>query len=187
MDTTKLANPGPIGLIGFGIADILAQLHNANILPAESLVVLMGLFGGGVAQLLSGMLEFRKGNTFGATGGIMYGFFWISGFLMLYLPTTSSTVMNDNIGLGIYAVLWGLFTLFLFICSLRGNLGGQIVFGTLTIQYALSAAGSLLNNPSITIIGGFEGVICGIAALYMGLATMVNEEYGRDVFPVGAR
>lgn len=181
-----MAHPGPIGLIGFGIADILAQLHNANILPAESLVLIMGLFGGGIAQLLSGLLDFRQGNTFGATGSIMYGFFWIAGFIMMYLPAAPDTVLNNNIGLGIYAILWGIFTFFLFICSLRGNVGGQIVFGTLTIQYLLSAAGSLLNNPFITVIGGFEGVICGISALYLGLAIMVNEEYGRNVLPVGA-
>lgn len=185
MQSTKQAHPGPIGLIGFGIANILAQLHNVNILPASSLLILMGLFGGGLAQVLSGLLDFRQGNTLGATSSIMYGFFWIIGFSMLYVPPPSGFVLNDHISLGIYAVLWGLFTLVLFICSLKDSLASQIVFGTLTIQYIFAAVGNLLNNPLIMIIGGFEGIICGLSALYLGFAILVNEEYGRKVWPLG--
>ena len=78
MEQIKLANPGPLGLMGFGMTTILLNIHNAGFFPVMTAIVSMGIFYGGLAQVIAGILEFRKGNTFGTTAFTSYGFFWIA-------------------------------------------------------------------------------------------------------------
>jgi hypothetical protein len=51
-------------------------------------------------------------------------------------------------------------------------------------------ARELLNNPvlfdavTFNTIVGIEGVICGLSAVYLGLAEVLNETTGRTVLPI---
>ena len=65
MKDETLANPGPLGLMGFGMTTVLLNIHNAGFFEISAMILAMGLFYGGVAQIIAGILEFRKGNTFG--------------------------------------------------------------------------------------------------------------------------
>ena len=65
-----LANPAALGLLAFGMTTVLLNLANAGVFPTDSVVLAMGLFVGGLAQVVAGALEFRKGNTFGMTAFI---------------------------------------------------------------------------------------------------------------------
>src|ERR1035441_9192015 len=75
-DTT--ANPAPLGLLGFGMTTVLLNLHNAGFLELNSMILAMGICYGGIAQVLAGIMEWKKNNTFGTTAFISYGFFWLS-------------------------------------------------------------------------------------------------------------
>jgi succinate-acetate transporter protein len=75
-DTT--ANPAPLGLFGFGMTTVLLNLHNAGIYELSSMILAMGIFYGGIAQVIAGVLEMKKKNTFGATAFVSYGFFWLT-------------------------------------------------------------------------------------------------------------
>ena len=79
MSAEKLnpVNPGPLGLLGFGMTTILLNLHNAEIIPLSIVIVAMGLALGGAAQIIAGILEFCHGNTFGGTAFVAYGFLFM--------------------------------------------------------------------------------------------------------------
>src|ERR1022692_3803409 len=74
----SLANPAPLGLFGFGMTTVLLNLHNAGFFEMNSMILAMGLFYGGIAQVIAGIFEYRKNNTFGMTAFISYGSFWLT-------------------------------------------------------------------------------------------------------------
>jgi len=169
------ANPAPLGLMGFGMTTVLLNIHNAGFFPISAMILAMGLCYGGIAQVFAGILEFKKGNTFGLTAFTSYGFFWIS------LPTQAT----PHAFMAWYLVMWGIFTGFMFIGTLRGNKVLQFIFGSLTVLFALLAIRDFTGNELIGQIAGYEGIICGLSAIYLAMAEVINEQYGRTVLPIG--
>jgi succinate-acetate transporter protein len=181
-DTT--ANPAPIGLCAFGMTTVLLNLHNAGYYALDSMILAMGLFYGGTAQVIAGIMEWKKNNTFGATAFTSYGFFWLSLVGMVLLPKLGATA-TDTTAKTAYLVVWGLFTLGLFVATLRFNRALQVVFASTTVLFFLLAAGDAMNSETMTHVAGFEGLFCGASALYTGLAQVLNEAYGKTVLPLG--
>lgn len=186
MHTNKLANPGPLGLMGFGMTTILLNLHNAGFFPLTSVIISMGIFFGGMAQIFAGILEFKKGNTFGLTAFTSYGCFWLSLVGILLLPRMGLAEPTDATVLGVYLALWGIFTLFMFFGTLRTNRALQFVFASLTLLFALLAVGNMTGNHAILTFAGYEGIICGASAIYLAMAEVINEQLGRTVLPIGS-
>ncbi|MCC3702599.1 acetate uptake transporter [Rouxiella badensis] len=185
MQNCKLANPGPLGLMGFGMTTILLNLHNAGVFPMTAVIISMGIFFGGMAQLLAGLLEYRKGNTFGMTAFLSYGAFWLSLIGILLLPKMGLADACSPEQLGVYLALWGCFTLLMFIGSLKHNRALQIVFGSLTLLFILLAAGNLSGSVMLLRIAGIEGIFCGASAIYLAMAEVINEQYGYALLPIG--
>lgn len=179
------ANPAPLGLTGFGLTTILLNIHNAGFYPNNSMILGMGIFVGGIAQIIAGILESKKNNTFGLTAFIAYGSFWLSLVAILALPRLGIADKADETAMGFYLLVWGVFTFGMFIGTLRLNRALQVVFGSLVILFALLALGDFTHNPTIKIIAGYEGIICGLSAFYAAIAQVLNEVYGRVVLPVG--
>lgn len=179
------ANPAPLGLFGFGITTVLLNLHNAGIFEMNSMILAMGIFYGGLAQVIAGILESKKNNTFGMTAFISYGFFWLSLVALIVMPKLGWIPAASEKAMVAYLILWGLFTLLLFIGTLRISRALQIVFGTLTILFFLLAAGDATGNASLKTFTGYEGIVCGLSAIYTGIAILLNEVYGKVVLPVG--
>lgn len=178
------ANPAPLGLTGFGLTTILLNIHNAGFYPNNSMILGMGIFVGGIAQIIAGILESKKNNTFGLTAFIAYGSFWLSLVAIWALPRLGIADKADETAMGFYLLVWGLFTFGMFIGTLRLNRALQVVFGSLVILFALLALGDFTHNPTIKIIAGYEGIICGLSAFYAAIAQVLNEVYGRVVLPV---
>ena len=185
MHSKPLANPGPLGLMGFGMTTILLNLHNAGFFPLTAVIVSMGIFYGGLIQILAGMMEFKKGNTFGTTAFTSYGAVWLSLVGILMLPRMGLADASSESFLGAYLGVWGIFTLFMFFGTLKGNRGIQVVFGSLTILFALLCYGNMTGNTAVLHFAGFEGIFCGASAIYLAMAEVLNEQYGRTVLPVG--
>lgn len=177
-----IANPAPLGLLGFGMTTVLLNLANAGIMPLTSVVVSMGIFYGGISQVIAGVMEFRKGNTFGATAFTSYGFFWISLIGIIWLPKAGFAAPTGP-AMASFLGLWGLFSLFMFICTRKHPRSSQWVFGTLTILFALLAAGDFTGNKSITMIAGYEGLVCGFVAFYAACAQLLHDAFGKKVLP----
>jgi succinate-acetate transporter protein len=182
-----LANPAPLGLFGFGMTTVLLNLHNAGCFEMNSMILAMGLFYGGIAQVIAGIFEYKKNNTFGMTAFISYGFFWLTLVALIFMGKWGWVSAASGSAMVAYLVLWGVFTLLLFFGTLKLNRALQFVFASLTILFFLLALGDATQNPSITHFAGYEGIICGASAIYAGAANLLNEVYGRVVLPLGAR
>ena len=186
MSEQKTANPAPLGLMGFGMTTVLLNLLNAQIAPAESLgmILAMGFFYGGIGQVIAGIWEFKNGNTFAATAFSSYGLFWLSFVFINFFPAMGLTAAVTTIALVPYLFMWGLFTFWMFLSALKLNRALQVVFLTLTILFWLLAIGHL-GFPIINVIAGYEGILCGMSAIYTAMAEVMNEYYGRVVLPIG--
>ncbi len=179
------ANPAPLGLLGFGLTTVLLNLHNAGLIPMSSMILSMGIFYGGIAQVIAGIMEWKKNNTFAATAFISYGMFWNVFVAMKTMPILGLAAAPDGKALGAFLFMWGLFTFVMFIGTLRINKALQVVFGTLTVLFMLLAIGDFTGNSSIITIAGYEGILCGFSAIYTGLAQVINEVYKKDILPLG--
>lgn len=181
----KTANPAPLGLMGFGMTTVLLNIHNAGFFPISAMILAMGLCYGGTAQVIAGIMEFKKGNTFGLTAFTSYGFFWLSLVVTIVGPRTGLMDKTPEGYMGWYLVMWGVFTLFMFFGTLRGNRALQFVFGSLVVLFALLAARDFTGSTLIGTIAGFEGLVCGGSAIYLAMAEVLEEQLGREVLPIG--
>ena len=178
-DTT--ANPAPLGLLGFGMTTVLLNIHNAGFYSLNTMILAMGLCYGGIAQVIAGIMEWKKGNTFGTTAFTSYGLFWFSLVALLMFPGTATVAS----ALSAYFFMWGLFTLVMFIGTLRLNKALQFVFGSLAVLFFLLCIEKATGSEIIGKIAGYEGIICGLSAIYAALAQVLNEVYGRVVLSIG--
>ncbi|HEX4349670.1 MAG TPA: acetate uptake transporter [Verrucomicrobiae bacterium] len=181
------ANPAPLGLLAFGTTTVLLNLHNAGCYELNSMVLAMGLCYGGTAQVIAGLMEWKKGNTFATTAFISYGFFWLSLVALVLLPKIIPTVVvTDENAMAAYLATWGLFTAVMFVGTFHLNRALQFIFGTLAILFFLLAIGDYTAaSPGFKHATGCEGIVCGVAAIYTGLAQVLNELGGRIVLPLG--
>ncbi|RYD90253.1 MAG: hypothetical protein EOP54_24260 [Sphingobacteriales bacterium] len=181
------ANPAPLGLCGFGMTTMLLNIHNAGFFEMNSMILSMGLFYGGLAQIIAGIIEAKKNNTFGLTAFTSYGFFWLVFAGIGFLPKLGLADPTDNTAIIAFLSIWGIFTLFLFFATLKLNRALQFIFGSLVLLFALLVWGDASGNPTIKHIAGYEGIICGASAFYLGMANVLNEIYGKTVLPIGAK
>lgn len=188
----KLANPAPLGLLGFGLTTILLNLHNAGFFPLDTMILAMGLAYGGLAQVIAGAMEFKKANTFGTVAFTSYGLFWWSLVALLVLPSFSFTGISPptQAAMAAYFFMWGLFTFVMFFGTLKTNRALQFVFMSLAILFFLLTARELTGNPTLfgtftfNNLTGIEGIICGSSAVYLALAEVLNEAHRRTVLPI---
>ena len=183
-DTT--ANPAPLGLLGFGMTTVLLNLHNAGFYNMNTMILAMGLCYGGTAQVIAGIMEWKKGNTFATTAFISYGFFWLSLVALIVLPKIIPTLnAADDTAMAAYLAMWGVFTGVMFIGTFRLNCALKVVFGTLTVLFFLLAYAHYAKpGEGFEHFAGWEGLVCGFSAIYTGLAQVLNELYGKTILPL---
>ncbi|XMB88381.1 acetate uptake transporter [Methanosarcina hadiensis] len=181
------SNPAPLGLMGFGMTTVLLNIHNAGFYPMDAMILSMGIFYGGLGQVIAGIMEWKKGNTFGTTAFTSYGLFWLTLVGINLLPK-----LGDNFaGLAMskpafaaYLFMWGLFTLYMFIGTLKATRALQVVFLALTILFFLLAAGNYLGDAAIIKVAGYEGIFTGLAAIYTAMGQVLNESFGKKIIPL---
>jgi len=183
------ANPAPLGLMGFGLTTILLNIHNAGFYDLNSMILAMGIFYGGVAQIIAGIMEWKKNNTFGTLAFTSYGLFWLTlaGIWLIpaIFPDTKLAGSPSELALAWYFVFWGVFTGYMFIGTLKLNRALQVVFGLLTILFFLLAIRDFGGGAIWGKIAGWEGILTGISAVYAASAQIINEVYRRVVLPLG--
>ena len=182
-DTT--ANPAPLGLFGFGMTTVLLNIHNAGIYEMSAMILAMGIFYGGMAQIIAGIMEWKKKNTFGTVAFTSYGLFWLTLVALIVMPKLGWGDKTSAAGMVCYLTLWGIFTLLLFVGTLKLNRALQVVFGTLALLFFLLAIGDATENAGVKIFTGYEGIFCGLSAMYAAIAQVLNEVYGKTVLPLG--
>jgi uncharacterized protein len=197
------ADPGPLGLAAFAGTTFVLSMVNAGLVgdkihPGGGLlpmVAALALAYGGAAQLIAGLWEFRTGNTFGAVAFCSFGAFWVS-FYFIVQSVASNAPAEVFSGLGLYLWMWGIFTAYMFIASLRTTGAIALVFLLLAITFIILGIGNsaLAGTASVTNstikLGGYFGLATAIAAWYASFAAVINATFGRvlaPVFPLGAR
>lgn len=180
-------NPVPLGLMGFGMTTILLNLLNAGILSVNSLGVILplGLFYGGIAQIIAGLFEAKQDRTFGATAFLSYGLFWLSFVGLNILPAVGLAPSAPPEAIGAYLLLWGVFTAGMSGATLKENKALQTVFFSLTVLFFLLAAGDFTGIDVLKRIAGYEGLFCGASAIYLAMAEILNDAYNRVILPIG--
>lgn len=177
------SNPGPLGLFGFALTTILLNIHNAGFYGISVMIMAMGIFYGGIAQLIAGIMEWKKGNQFGAIAFTSYGSFWLT-LVFIWIAPNFGLPKANNIEMGCYLLFWGIFTLMFFFQTFNGKKVGIILFGSLTLLFFLLAIGNFTQNETILKIAGFEGILCGLVAFYEASALMINEKYKKNILPM---
>lgn len=167
---------------------VLLNIHNAGLIGRGGMILGMGIFIGGMAQIFAGWMEWKKGNTFATTAFSLYGLFWLSLVAIWVLPTNQIIRVEAStpIELGYYLMVWGIFTSVMFIGTIRLNRALQVVFSSLAILFFLLAIADFSGSASIKTTAGIEGIFCGLSAMYAALAQVLNEVYGRTILPLGA-
>src|SRR4051794_2788258 len=180
-----IADPGPLGLAAFALTTFVLSLFNAGIAPEnlEAVVLPLALFYGGLAQLLAGMWEFKKANTFGATAFGSFGAFWLAfaayvKFVVPGLPTDSAHTAT-----GLFLLVFAVFTSYMFIASLRVSGAVALVFLTLAATFIVLTIGNLSDTTGIIKVGGWLGLITAVCAWYASFATVVNDTWKRTLLP----
>ena len=182
----RTGNPAPLGLLGFGMTTVLLNFHNAGFYELNTMILAMGICYGGIAQIIAGVMEWRKGNTFATTAFISYGLFWLSLVALIVMTKLGWATKSDDKAMAVYLFMWGLFTLVMFIGTLRLNRALQFVFASLALLFFLLAYGDFANaSAAFKHFTGYEGIICGFSAIYTGLAQVLNELYGKVLLPLG--
>ncbi|MBN2735228.1 MAG: acetate uptake transporter [Methanomicrobiaceae archaeon] len=182
MDNT--ANPAPLGLCAFGATTILLSLHNAGITGLTSPIVAMALLYGGLAQVIVGIMEWKKNNTFGMVTFGSFGLFWLSFAALLILPELGLSTAPTAVDLAGFLGVWGLLIFGLFICTLKMHRLLMVTFAAVLLLVILLVAANLTGIHLIHTLAGITGIVAGVLALYMGVGAVINEIYGSRVLPV---
>ena len=181
-DTT--ANPGPLGLCGFGLTTILLNLHNAGLFDLDTMILAMGIFFGGITQVIVGSMEWKKNNIFGTMAFTSYGIFWLTLVFLLILPKMGLGTAPTPIAMGYFLTVWGILSLGFFVATLKLGRALAILFATVVLLFALLAIANFTGNHMIHTIAGIEGVICGSIAVYIAMAQLFETVYGRQILPL---
>ena len=182
--STTVADPAALGLAGFAMTTFVLSLANTGLIAGAGAAVLgLALFYGGIAQLLAGMWEFVKGNTFGAVAFSSYGAFWLSFWFLL---TTGAAKDAGAGGVGAYLLAWTIFTAFMTIGAVKSSKVVLLVFIALTLTFLLLTIGEFAGSTVIHNVGGYLGIITALLAWYGAAASVINSSWKRTVLPVGA-
>jgi succinate-acetate transporter protein len=183
---TPIADPGPLGLAAFALTTFVLSMFNANLVGVGGEPVVFGLaFAyGGIAQFAAGMWEFRTGNTFGAVAFTSYGAFWLSFWAFVEFFEKDVPKADAGHAIGLYLIAWGIFTLYMFVASLRTTAAIAAVFGLLTLTFFALGIGNAGGHTNIVHLGGWLGLATAAAAWYASFAAVTNSTFGRAVLPV---
>ena len=184
----SIADPGPLGLAGFAMTTFALSSANANLWKGAGVAsaLALALVYGGLAQLLAGMWEFVRKNTFGALAFTSYGAFWIG----LWLLIKGGPVPGGADTTAIYLLGWTIFTAYMTIAALRTSSAVLLVFVALTLTFiflTIGAWGTSSSFTDMTRVGGWLGLLTAALAWYASAAGVINDTHKRVVLPVGPR
>jgi len=162
----KPADPGPLGLAGFAMTTFVLSMFNAGLVNkgGEPVVLGLALAYGGIAQVLAGMWEFRTGNTFGAVAFTSFGAFWVSFWAFVTFFESDVPAEHAAAAVGLYLIAWGIFTLYMFVASLRTTAAIALVFALLTVTFFLLGIGNANESEGLVEAGGWFGLVTAAAA-----------------------
>ena len=182
MDQT--ANPAPLGLCAFGTTTILLSLWNAGVIGITSPIFAMAIFYGGLAQIIAGLMEWKKNNNFGFLTFVSFGFFWMTFAAVLMLPALGLAKAPQPADLAAFLAVWGIVAFGLLVCTLNMHRSLQVTVLAVFLTIVLLVAAELTESGLVKLAGGLMGIIAGALAIYIGLGQVINEVHNRKIIPV---
>ncbi len=184
-----IADPGPLGLGAFALTTFVLSTFNAGLIPvsAEPVVLGLALFYGGAVQIIAGVMEYFKNNTFGATAFCSYGAFWMAFYWIVTHPEAFKDPATKAQGVGLFLLGWTIFTAYMLIVVTRVNGGLTITFALLLVAFVCLTLGDFLGAKGLTVTGGYVGIVTALAAWYCSFAGVMNNTAGRPVLPMWPR
>ncbi|EKQ52514.1 MAG: putative membrane protein [Methanobacterium sp. Maddingley MBC34] len=177
------SNPAPLGLVATGLTLVLLSFTYTGFFPVNSMILAMTLAFGGTGCLIVGVMENSNGNTFATLAFGAFGGFWFSFAILSILPQLNLAPAANPVSLAAYLFMWGIWGAVMFIITLKISRGLQAIFLLITLLFFILGAGALTGSGSLNIIGGYLGIIVGLLAMYVGLAEVANEIYGKAMLP----
>lgn len=177
-------NPAAFGLCGFGMSTLLLNLHNVGLFPLDSMIMAMGIFFGGIAQVMVGSLEGKKNNMFGMVAFGSYGFFWIILITLMMLPKIGLGEAPTPEAMGWFLTVWGIFSTGLFIATFNLTKMMRVLFASVAILFFTLAIADFTGNHTVKIIAGIDGIFSGSFALFIALAMVINDTFNKEIIPL---
>jgi len=182
VDTTT--NPAAFGLCGFGMSTLLLNLHNVGLFPLDSMIMAMGIFFGGIAQVMVGNMEAKKNNMFGMVAFGSYGFFWIILITLMMIPKLGLGDAPSPQAMGWFLTVWGIFSTGLFIATFKLTKMMRVLFGSVVVLFFLLAIADFTGNSTIKLLAGIDGIFSGSFALFLALSMVINSTFNKEVIPL---
>ncbi|MGW3486387.1 acetate uptake transporter [Streptomyces sp. NPDC001054] len=181
----QVADPGGLGLGAFALTTFVLSVFNAGLLDdsVEKVVLPLALFYGGLAQLLAGLWEFRRNNTFSATAFVSYGGFWLAFALYVGKIAPGLDPAYADKATGLFLLAWAIFTAYMTVAALRTNGVVIGVFVFLTLTFAFLSAGAFAGSDGVDHVGGWLGLVTAVLAWYGSFAHVANSTWRREVIP----
>jgi succinate-acetate transporter protein len=167
---------GPLGLLGFGFTTILLSFHNVGVYELNSMIIGMARYYGGLAQFVAGIFELTKGHTFSGIAFISYASFWWT--LIAIWTTPEEELKPEGKAMGLFLLLWCVFTIVMFIGTLKSSWSLKGIFATLAITFLFLSIGDFTEQHTVTKVGGAVGLLCGALAMYTGLVEILDHTTG---------
>jgi succinate-acetate transporter protein len=180
-----VADPAPLGLAAFAMTTFCLSISNTKIWgPGADAAVALALAYGGLAQLLAGMWEFRRRNTFGALAFSSYGSFWIAYYVLGKFVLPGVATADIPVAVGVFLLGWLIFTTYMIIPATGVSGAVLAVFVLLALTFLLLTIGAFQSSTGWNKAGGWVGVATAAVAWYTSLAGVTNETLKRSVLPV---
>lgn len=177
-------NPAAFGLCGFGMSTLLLNLHNVGLFGLDAMIMAMGIFFGGIAQVMVGLIEAKKNNMFGMVAFGSYGFFWIILVFLMMIPKLGLGEAPSATSMGWFLTVWGIFSFGLWIATLKLTKMICVLFGSVVVLFFLLAIADFTGNTTIKLIAGADGIFAGAFALFIALSMVINSTFGRELIPL---
>lgn len=185
---SAIANPAALGLGAFAMTTFVLSVINAGLVDegAGPVVLALALFYGGLAQLLAGMWEFRKGNVFGALAFSSFGAFWLSYFYYVsFVAGGLAAIHEAGPATGLFLLAWTIFTGYMMIAAFRESVAVLGVFVFLFLTFIALTVGAFADNSTFNMIGGWLGIVTALIAWYTSFAIVINSTFKRTVLALG--
>ncbi|MDR1955130.1 MAG: acetate uptake transporter [Candidatus Methanoplasma sp.] len=180
MTSNETANPATLGLFGFGMTVILLSIHNMGFFGMDPTILAAAIFLGGIAQVIAGMIEFKRNKMFTATVFTFFGLFWIT-FATVEIGILGSAEHN---ALATMFLVFLILTSILFLGPFRSPRSFQLAFLMIVVLLIILTYGAFTGSEIAMQIGGAFGVVTGALAIYIASAEILNEQYQRPVLPL---
>jgi uncharacterized protein len=181
-----IADPAPLGLTAFAVTLFVFSMFTTGLLnqSGEPVILPVALAFGGIVQLLAGMWEFRRGNTFGAVVFGTIGALWGSYWLLQHFNVGQIPGSELGAALGLFYISWGIATAVLWVASTQTTAVVSLALLLLTISLVLVGIGDAGTHSGILKVGGWFGLASALVAIYGALASVINSAADRTVMPL---